>query len=863
METETPMRRQYLEIKRRYPHALLLFRLGDFYEAFDEDAKLVARELDIVLTSRPVGKGVRVPLAGIPHHALDSYLARLVARGHKVAICEQVEGLSKGKNLMERRVMRVVTPGTVTEPGLLEQGSNNFLAAVALNKGNAGLAHVDVSTGEFACAELPVEALPLELERLRPAELLLPSDVPLPEGLPTAVTRLQDGAAPGSQCRQVLLDHFQAVTLAGLGLEGLDGAASASGAILGYLAENGPGVLPFITRLTVYSPDDHMVLDGITVRNLEVFLPLQKEGRSLLATVDLTKTAMGSRLLRRWLGQPLLNVSEINERQDRIQLFVDSAVLRSRVIAPLAKIPDLERLLGRVGTGVAGPRELVSLGRGLNQVAELRTALDTSTTASTESGNPALLPSFPACDEAMTLIRAALADDPGASIQEGGVIRPGFSPDLDRLRSAASDANDFLVELERGERERIGVKSIKVGHNKVFGYYIEVSKSNLEMVPSRYRRLQTLVGAERFTIPELQEHERRILQVREQQLEREQSLFRQVCTQVAALGQGILEAAAAVAQIDVHAALAEVATRYRYVRPEVHEGTDLEISDGRHPVVEQSLDGRSFVPNDTLLSCDESQIVVLTGPNMAGKSTYLRQVALAVLLAQIGSFVPAASARIGIVDRIFTRIGALDDIAAGRSTFLVEMLETAAILHGATPRSLLLFDEIGRGTSTYDGIAIARAVIEFIHNRPDLLSKTLFATHYHELVELADSLPRVCNFNVAVTEEGGRVVFLHRILPGGADRSYGVHVAHLAGMPKPVIQRAHELLEELEARGKALSSPEGHDDVRKVDRQMLLFAAREELLEELSSLDPDSLTPLGALTALYDLRERAKRQMSP
>ena len=413
------------------------------------------------------------------------------------------------------------------------------------------------------------------------------------------------------------------------------------------------------------------------------------------------------------------------------------------------------------------------------------------------------------------------------------------------------------------ERERIGVKSIKVGHNKVFGYYIEVSKSNLEMVPSRYRRLQTLVGAERFTIPELQEHERKILQVREQQLEREQALFRQICAQVAALGQGILEAAAAVAQIDVHAALAEVATRYRYVRPEVHDGTGLEISDGRHPVVEQSLDGRSFVPNDTLLSCDESQIVVLTGPNMAGKSTYLRQVALAVLLAQIGSFVPAASARIGIVDRIFTRIGALDDIAAGRSTFLVEMLETAAILHGATPRSLLLFDEIGRGTSTYDGIAIARAVIEFIHNRPDLLSKTLFATHYHELVELADSLPRVCNFNVAVTEEGGRVVFLHRILPGGADRSYGVHVAHLAGMPKPVIQRAHELLEELEARGKALSSPEGHDDVRKVDRQMLLFAAREELLQELSSLDPDSLTPLGALTALYDLRERAKRQMSP
>jgi DNA mismatch repair protein MutS len=871
----TPLRRQYLDIKARYPHAILFFRLGDFYETFDSDAEVIARELDIVLTSRPVGKNERVPLAGVPHHALDSYLAKLIAKGYKVAICEQTEEPGKGKKLVDRQVVRVVTPGTLVEDHLLSRGTNNYLAALvtgsapstapggALRTGQAGLAYVDVSTGEFACTQLEAEAAASELARLAPAELLVAQGESPPPGLKATLTPLPAAAFEERTATEALLSHFSAASLEGLGLAGQTPAAVAAGVVIGYLRENQKALLPQVSRLSCYRRDGFMGLDATTRRNLELFEPLRADApeSTLLATIDETRTAMGARLLRRWLGQPLLDVGEIGRRQDGVQLFFDSAVRRGRVSALLAKMPDLERIVGRVSAGFATARDLVALRRGLELVPELRRALDGDpvTADGKRLAHEELVAGLHPCRETAELIAEAIADEPTAE----AMIRSGFSEELDSLRSSARDARQYLADLERRERERTGVKTLKVGYNKVFGYYIEVSKANQKSVPEEYQRRQTLVGGERYTTPELQDHEFRILHARERQEELEGTLFRQVCSQVAAAGERIRDTAAAVALVDVCCGLAEAAVRNRYVRPTVDEGDAIAIRDGRHPVVERALSGEGpstslrtgFVPNDTHLAGGEAQIVVLTGPNMAGKSTYLRQAALIVLLAQVGSFVPAAEARIGVVDRIFSRVGATDDIAAGHSTFMVEMLETAAILHSATPRSLLLFDEIGRGTSTYDGMAIARAVLEFLHNRSDVAAKTLFATHYHELVELAKVLPRLRNYNVAVAEQGGDVVFLHRILPGGADRSYGVHVAQLAGMPKPVVLRAQELLEELEARG-AEARPARSSKAETP--QLPLFSANGALLRELAEMDVNSLTPLEALNRLYEISERAR-----
>ena len=842
----TPLRRQYLDIKRRYPHALLFFRLGDFYETFDEDAETVARELEITLTSRPVSKGQRVPLAGIPHHSLDSHLGKLIARGYKVAICEQMEP-PKGGNLVDRQVVRVVTPGTLVEENLLAGVANNFLAAYVPEGGLAGLAHVDVSTGEFGCLQAELAEAALEIERLAPAELLLPPGITPPLDSTGTLTRLERHLFATELAEARLLSHFGTASLDGLGLAGQGLAARAAGAILDYLEENQRAVLNHITRLRCQSNGGFMTVDANTARNLELYEPLRlgSEGSSLLRVLDRTKTAMGARLLRRWLARPLLDITAIRRRQDQIQLFVDSAVRRGRTTALLAKVPDIERLLARVSTAAAGspsasvPRDLVALGRGLDAVEKLRETVehDPSLGSGKQVVREEMIAGLHACREVVELIAAAVTDDPSA---EGQVIRAGFSKELDSLRTTTRDARQYLAELESRERDRSGIKSLKLGYNRVFGYYIEVSKANVRSVPEDYQRKQTLVGGERYTTPELQEHEYKVLHAQEQQQELEQSLLRQVCTQVAAHGQRILETAAAVALVDVSCALAEAACSYGFTCPVVDDGDQIVIRDGRHPAVERMLPEGTFVPNDTQLSCSDAQVVLLTGPNMAGKSTYLRQVALIVLMAQIGSFVPAAEARIGVVDRIFSRIGALDDIAAGRSTFMVEMLETEAMLHNATPRSLLIFDEIGRGTSTYDGMAIARAVVEFIHNRREAAAKTLFATHYHELTELASFLPRVRNYNVAVAEEEGRVVFLHRILPGGADRSYGVHVAQLAGLPRSVIARAQQILEELETRKTpAVSSVGG---------------------VELSALQVDGMTPLEAMTKLYELAERAREE---
>ena len=854
-ERATPIRQQYLRIKRRYPNAIVLFRLGDFYETFDEDAKIASRELEIVLTSRELGKGNKVPLAGIPYHALDNYLARLINRGYKVAICEQVTKPGETKGLVQREVVRLVTPGTVVEPGLLDSRKNNYLVSLAMGEGKAGIAYVDITTSEFATAELPLSRLSTELERLQPSEIIAAQNADLSAlALTMPVTRLDDYWYENEVASQILLDHFGVKTLEGFGCANLSLAVSAAGAAVHYIQETQKSGLGQITGLSTYSAESYMALDVQTQRNLEIF-QASRTGAvpgSLLSAIDLTRTAGGGRLLKRWLGQPLLDIKELNRRQDAIDWFSDHTLARTRTISLLGDVSDLERLTNRIRGGVAIPRELVTLRRGLGMIPEIKGIL------AEEGENQIgwLKDGLKPCQEVVDLIARALVDEPSSTMGEGEVIRQEFSEELDKLRETSRNAKQYLASIERKERERTGIKSLKIGFNNVFGYYIEVSKSNLNQVPDDFIRKQTLVGGERFFTAELKEYESLILNARDRITDLETSLFQQVCRQVAAEGERIMEIAVALAQLDVFSSLAEVAVRCHYVRPTLNEGNEINIGQGRHPVVERTLIDAHFVPNDTYLSNDDAQLIVLTGPNMSGKSTYLRQVALIVLLAQVGSFVPAELATIGIVDRIFTRIGAGEDIAAGQSTFMVEMIETANILHNATPRSLIILDEIGRGTSTYDGLSIARAVAEYIHNSPRLGAKTLFATHYHEMVELAGYLPRVKNFNVAVREEGGEVIFLYKIVPGGVDRSYGIHVAQLAGLPRSVVHRAREVLEDLEGDSRT-ARPLSKKRRKETAQQISFLTPKSPLLEELEKLDLDAMTPLEALNKLYELKKRA------
>ncbi len=851
----TPIRQQYLRIKRQYPNAIVLFRLGDFYETFDEDAKVASKELELVLTAREMGKGNKVPMAGIPYHALDSYLAKLINRGYKVAICEQLTKPGEVKGIVQRDVIRLVTPGTVVEPSLLDSRRNNYLVSVVVGEGEAGLAYVDITTSEFATTQLPLSRLSTELERLKPSEIIAPKSADLSLTVKTPLTRLDDFSFELEMARQTLLDHFKVGTLGGYGCAHLPLAVRAAGAIIGYLKETQKSGLTQITSLSTYSTESFMALDVQTQRNLELFQSSRtgSVAGSLLSVLDATKTAAGGRLLKKWLGQPLLDIKELNKRQDAIEWFAERTLARRQVTSLLGDMADLERLINRVRGGIALPRELVSLRGSLELVPKLKEALgdEPAITAHKAELKP--------CPEVVDLIAKAIVDDPSSTFGEGEVIRWGFSEELDSLRSSSRNAKQYLADLEKKERERTGIKSLKVGFNNIFGYYIEVSKANLSQVPADYIRKQTLVNGERFITPELKEYESLILNARDRITELETNLFNAVCRQVAGYAEHILSLAKVVAHLDVYASLAEVAVRAHYVRPRLTEGTEIVIKQGRHPVVERTLPAGSFVPNDVRLSNDDTQLIVLTGPNMSGKSTYLRQVALIVLMAQIGSFVPAEEAEVGIVDRIFTRIGAGEDIAAGQSTFMVEMIETANILNNATPRSLIILDEIGRGTSTYDGLSIARAVAEYIHNHPRLGAKTLFATHYHEMVALADYLPRVKNYNVAVREEGGEVTFLYKIVPGGVDRSYGIHVAQLAGLPKSVVHRAREVLEELEGdRKTAILKPPKKRPHEPPPLQVPLFRERSPLLEELVKLDINSLTPLEALNKLYELQKKAK-----
>ncbi len=850
----TPVRKQYLDIKHQYPDAIIFFRLGDFYETFDEDAEIVSKVLDIVLTSRSVGKGNRVPMAGIPHHAAENYLSRLIERGYHVAICEQV-GDEPVDGLMPREVVRVITPGTILESSLLPGDGNNYLASLVIDESRAGIAYVDITTGEFGATEIQgdnlLEIARSELLRLYPAEVLIPEGLELdPNELPIHYTELANWRFEESRCESVLLDHFSVKTLDGYGVRGFPYAVRAAGAILQYLEQNRADALKLLSSLSHYSLAEFMTLDAATRRNLELTETIRtgKTTGSLLGILDQTITAMGKRLLRQWVSKPLLDVGRIRGRLQGVTFFFEDGLLRAELRNQLKNLQDLERLSNRVAGGTAQPRDLVGIRETLTCLPDLRGLFPLEFEPGSSLGE--LFEEFSLCREALDLIKQAIVEDPPAVLGKIGLIKPGYSETLDEVLSSTKHAREWIANLESIERKNTGIDTLKVSHNKVFGYYIEVTKAKTELVPEHYIRKQTLVNAERYVTPELKEYEIKVFNAEDEIKELERSLFLEVCERLTIQVERLVRTARVLAHLDVMSALANVAASQGYVCPEVVEEDLLEIHGGRHPVVEQTLSGTRFVPNDTVFESGE-RIRILTGPNMSGKSTFLRQVALIVLLAQMGSYVPAESARIGLIDRIFTRIGAQDEIHAGQSTFMVEMVETANILNHATSRSLLILDEIGRGTSTYDGVSIAWAVVEYIHNHPEKRAKTLFATHYHELTELPELLPGIRNYRVSVSESGGKVVFLYKINPGGADKSYGIHVAQIAGMPPTITQRAEEILKKLEqSSGKTVATDpaEAH--------QIALFPRTNPLLKELGALDVNELSPLEALNLIYSWKSR-------
>lgn len=841
----TPIRQQYLDIKKQYPHAILFFRLGDFYETFDEDAEITSRELDLVLTSRNVAKGKRIPMAGIPYHAADNYIARLIEKGYHIAVCEQV-GEQPRKGLFPREVIRVVTPGTVIEPGLLKNDTNNYLAAISIWDGKTGLSFADVSTGELNLAQFSDSEshhrLQAEISRLHPSEILLPDNFQFPFLNSYHVTFLPEWKFEIGRCEQTMKSQFKIAVLDGFGLKDKPAAITALGAILSYVKETDPQSLALFSEINFYSIEDHMILDNATRRNLELTETILKSNPSgsLLNIIDRTVTPMGKRMLRRWINQPLIQLDEINQRLDAVDYFTQDNLQRIEHQKDLRSVSDLERIMNRILSDHVIPRDLVAMRETLRL---LPCFMNIS-----KNNIPLLNGIIDMCDDCpseLSLLDQSIVDNPPATLQHTGIIRSGFSQELDELIISTQHSRDYIAGLEKQEKERTGIKTLKVRFNKVFGYYIEISNSFLNQIPQGYIRKQTLVNGERFITPELKEYEAIVLNAEENIREIENRVFKKICDRLKLSSKKILTVAHFLGMLDAFIALAQIAVENNYVRPQVFNDNRLIIKDGRHPVVEKTLSGTAFIPNDTTF-LNGDNIHIVTGPNMSGKSTYLRQVALIVLLAQIGSFVPAASAQIGLVDRIFTRIGAQDEIHAGQSTFMVEMIETADILHNATPRSLLILDEIGRGTSTYDGLSIAWAVLEYIHNHPRLNSRTLFATHYHELTRLSEILPHIRNFNIAVSEVNNQVIFLHKILAGGADRSYGIHVAQLAGIPNAVISRANQILEQLEKQSAQHEIKEGRQIA-----QIPLFAEKDDLRKEISQIDPNNLSPIEALNLIY------------
>ncbi|OLD82155.1 MAG: DNA mismatch repair protein MutS [Acidobacteria bacterium 13_1_20CM_58_21] len=884
-EPTTPLMQQYHAIKARYPHALLLFRLGDFYELFYEDAIIAARELQITLTSRNREKGQPIPMCGVPYHAAEGYIARLIRAGFKIAICDQMEQPGPGKKLVRRDVVRVITPGTATDGALLDARENNFLASVAKHASGSpiGLAFVDLSTGEFQATEFSGadadDALRDQLQLLHPRETLLPRPQQLFDGAPLegvggVESHLEDWIFQREYAERILREQFDVAELTGFGFDDRPQALSAAGAIVHYLRENSArgddaangDALRHLDRVRYYELRNSLVLDPVSVRNLELLAPifLEESSRSpspttLIAALDVTVTGMGARLLRSWLLRPLIDPDAIEARLAAVTHLVQQTVVRGEIRKELKGILDLERLTGRITLGLAAPRELVVLRKSLTQLPVLKNFL----TPPPAGGSELLRHLHEEIDELADVrerLERAIADEPPALATEPGMIRSGYNSELDELRDLSQRSKQIIAAMEERERKRTGIGSLKIRYNQIFGYYIEISKPNLHLAPADYERKQTLVNAERFTSTELREYERKILAADERILEIERQLFIDVRSSVASQAARLRRTAAAVAQLDVLTSFAKLAADRGYSRPELSSTGELLIIAGRHPVIEELLrqKGERFVPNDLCFEPGHQQLLLITGPNMGGKSTYLRQSALIVLMAQIGSFVPARQAKLPITDRIFTRIGASDNLARGRSTFLVEMSEVAAILNHATPASLVLLDEVGRGTATFDGLSIAWAVVE--HLQKHIHARTLFATHYHELTELANLLPAVKNVHVSAKEMPSEIIFLRRVEPGSADKSYGIEVARLAGLPHSVIKRAREVLKRHEQSEHELSetlSPVGSGTAHKNGNQEVLFTALDhQVLEKLRGADLDQLKPLDALNLLAELKKQ-------
>jgi len=886
-ETTTPLMQQYNAVKTRYPQALLLFRLGDFYELFYEDAMIASRELRITLTSRNREKGQPIPMCGVPYHAAESYIARLIRAGFKVAICEQMEQPGPGKKLVRREVSRVITPGTATDVAVLDARENNFLAAVAQNTANStiGLALVDLSTGEFQATEFSgsraEELLRDELQLARPRETLLPRPQQLFEtakntlldGTGGVETRLEDWVFQRDYAERILREQFGVAELTGFGLDEHVQAMCAAGALVHYLRENAargedaPSVeaLRHLDRIRYYEQRDALVLDPVSVRNLELLTPIFTEETkgsgptTLIAALDATVTGMGARLLRGWILRPLIDVDAIEARLGAVAHLLQQTVVRGEIRKELRGIQDLERLTSRITLGQAMPRELVALRRSLAQLPVLKNFV----TPKPSGGSELLRELHDEIDEladVRELLEKAIAEEPPALATDPGVIRAGYSAELDELRNLSQHSKQVIASMEERERKRTGIASLKIRFNQVFGYYIEVSKPNLHLAPPDYERKQTLVNAERFTSPELKDYERKILAADERILEIERQLFVEVRSSIAAKAGRLRRTASAIAKLDVLAAFGKLAADRNYARPEFNMAGELLIIGGRHPVIEELLKqkGERFVPNDLCFEPGRQQLLLITGPNMGGKSTYLRQAALIVLMAQAGSYVPARQAKLPLTDRIFTRIGASDNLARGRSTFLVEMSEVAAILNHATPSSLVLLDEVGRGTATFDGLSIAWAVVE--HLQKNTRARTLFATHYHELTELADLLPTVKNVHVSVKETPNEIIFLRRVEPGSADKSYGIEVARLAGLPRSVIERAREVLKRHEQSEHELSetlTPGALEGPNGDGSQSVMFTALDRaVIERLKEANLDELKPIEALNLLADLKKQ-------
>lgn len=872
MATVTPMMQQYLDIKEKYKDCILFFRLGDFYEMFFKDAEVASRELEITLTGRDCGLEERAPMCGVPFHSAESYISKLINKGYKVAICEQVEDPALAKGIVKRDVIRVVTPGTVIDSSMLDERKNNYLMSVYRKKYHYGLAIVDVSTGEFTSTRInwgnTESKLLDEIAKFSPSEIIANSELyndgsivsNIKKRFNIYISNFDDIFFNEERAADKVREKFgncEALSA------GNDLSINAAGALLEYLEQTQKVNLKHIQALSSYKIEEFMVLDIATRRNLELTETMREKARrgTLLWVLDKTMTSMGGRTIRKWIEQPLINIADIKERLDAVSEMKEKYMMRMEIRELLKKIYDIERLIGKVVLGNANCRDFIALKNSIGQIPYIKDLLKDSYA----SLNRRNYEQLDALEDVYELIDRSIIDEPPISVKEGGIIKTGYNPEVDKLRKASTEGKDWVAALENTEREKTGIKNLKVGFNKVFGYYIEVTKSYFSLVPDTYIRKQTLANCERYITQELKEIEDAILGAEEKVVELEYQIFLDIRNKLASEVGRIKSTARSIADIDVICSLAEVADRESYIMPEMTVEDDIEIVEGRHPVVEKMIEQGTFVPNDTFLDMAENRIAIITGPNMAGKSTYMRQVALIVLMAQIGSFVPAKSAKIGIVDRIFTRVGASDDLAAGQSTFMVEMSEVANILTNATFRSLLVLDEIGRGTSTFDGLSIAWSVIEYISDREKLGCRTLFATHYHELTELEGKITGIKNYCISVKEKGEDIIFLRKIIRGGADGSYGIQVARLAGIPQQVIDRAKEILNELEDADISKREQKQRRSKKPMEGQLDLFSFekiskdRDEILDELKSIDISAITPLDAMNMLYRLQQRARK----